>query len=231
MDEVAVKYPGLQHQPGDSNRWGGIRRALRTLMRAQFGRPSGILGTIVGTIMANAPSNQDRIRWTIAQLDLQSHDRVLEIGFGPGYAVKEACKILQNGFFAGVDHSAVMVRQATKRNSIAVRKGIVDLRHGSVSNLPAYSEPFNKIFTINSIHFWTDPIARLAELRELMQPGGMIAVTLQPRSRGSSSDTTDAIGKELVANLGKAGFRQVRLETRPASPAPIACAIGFREMR
>lgn len=228
MKEVAVKYPGLQHQPGNSKSWGRVRQAIRIFMRAQFGRPTGILGTIVGTIMANDRSNQERIRWTIAQLDLQPNDRVLEIGFGPGFAVEEASKVTVDGFIAGVDHSEVMVRQAKKRNAVAVRNGKTDLRLGSVSSLPAYGEPFDKIFTINSIHFWTDPAVRLKELRDLLRPGGLIAVTLQPRSRGSTNETTDAIGKELVMNLEKAGFKKVRLEMKPANPAPIACALGIR---
>lgn len=228
MKEMAAKYPGLEHQPGDGKSWGGVRRALRALMRSQFGQPSGILGTIVGAIMANSPSNQARIRWTIAQLDLQPHDWVLEIGFGPGYAVKEACKFIGQGFFAGIDHSEVMVRQAIKRNADVVSEGKADLRQGSVSNLPAFPQLFDKVFTINSIHFWTDPVVCLAALRELMKPGGVIAVTLQPRSRGSSNKTTDEIGNELLVNLGKAGFRQVRLEIKPAHPAPIACVLGVR---
>ena len=228
MEKVAAKYPGLQHQPGDSKSWGGMRPALRTFMRAQFGRPTGMFGTIVGAIMANAPSNQERIRWTIAQLELRPNDRVLEIGFGPGYAVREASKLLPEGFIAGVDHSEVMVHQAKKRNAVAMQNGKVDLRLGSVSNLPAYGEPFDKIFSINSIHFWTDPAARLKELQGLLRPGGLIAITLQPRSRGSTSDTTDTIGKELVTYLEHAGFKKVRLEFKQAKPAPIACALGIR---
>jgi len=228
MKEGAVKYPGLQHQPGNGKNWGRVRQAIRKFMRTQFGRPTGIWGTIVGTIMANASSNQERIRWTIAQLDLQPNDRVLEIGFGPGFAVKEVCKLLPDGFIAGVDHSEVMVRQAKKRNVVTVRNSKVDLRLGSVSSLPTYNEPFDKVFTINSIHFWTDPKARLKELRELLRPGGLIAVTLQPRSRGSTNETTDAIGRELVMNLEHAGFTKVRLEIKPANPAPIACVLGIR---
>jgi ubiquinone/menaquinone biosynthesis C-methylase UbiE len=228
MKEVAVKYPGLQHQPGNGKSWGRVRQAIRNFLRAQFGRPTGICGTIVGTIMANASSNQVRIRWTIAQLDLKPNDRVLEIGFGPGFAVKEVCKLLPDGFIAGVDHSEVMVRQAKKRNAVTVRNGKVDLRLGSVSELPTYNEPFDKIFTINSIHFWIDPKARLKELRELLRPGGLIVVTLQPRSRGSTNETTDTIGRELVINLEHAGFKNVRLEIKPANPAPIACVLGIR---
>jgi SAM-dependent methyltransferase len=122
-----------------------------------------------------------------------------------------------------------MVRQATKRNAEAIRNGKVDLKLGSASDLPVYSESFDKIFTINSIHFWTDPVSSLKELRERLKPGGLIAITLQPRSRGSSCETTKEIGRELKTNLEIAGFKNVRLEFKHAEPAPVACAIGTRE--
>lgn len=228
MQKSTEKYPGLQFQPGNAKSWGKLREFIRKCLRAQFGRPSGFWGAIVGEVMANARSNQERVQWTIEQLELQPSDRVLEIGFGPGYAIAEACKLLPNGFMAGVDHSEVMVRQATKRNTEAIRNGKVDLTLGSASDLPVYSEPFDKVFTINSIHFWTDPISTLKDLRERLKPGGLIAVTLQPRSRGSSSETTKGIGKELKTNLEEAGFRNVRVEFKHAKPAPVACAIGNR---
>jgi SAM-dependent methyltransferase len=226
--EAALKYPGLQHQPDQGKSPGKLRQVIRRFLRAQFGCPTGLWGNVAGTIMARAPSNQDRIRWTLSLLDLRPDDRVLEIGFGPGFAVQEASKVVTGGIVAGVDHSEVMVHHANKRNAIAIHAGKVDLKLGSASSLPKFSEPFDKIFTINSIHFWTDSITCLKNLRELLKPGGLIAVTIQPRSRGSTNETTEAIGRELVMNLAHAGFSKVRLEIKPAQPAPIACALGIR---
>jgi ubiquinone/menaquinone biosynthesis C-methylase UbiE len=135
-------------------------------------------------------------------------------------------KIVSAGFIAGIDHSEVMVRQASKRNARAIHEGRVVLRLGSVSNLPKFDEPFDKIFTINSIHFWTEPISCLKELRKLLRPGGLIAVTLQPRSRSATNATTEEIGKEIAMNLERAGFSQVRLEIRQTKPVSVACALG-----
>lgn len=87
--------------------------------------------------MALTPSNQKRIRWTISLLDIKPDDRLLEIGFGPGFAIELISKIASEGFIAGVDHSEVMVQQAEKRNARAIRDGKVVLRHGSVSHLPS----------------------------------------------------------------------------------------------
>jgi ubiquinone/menaquinone biosynthesis C-methylase UbiE len=178
--------------------------------------------------MTYTPSNQDRIHWTISLLDIKPDDRLLEVGFGPGFAIKLVSKMVSDGLIVGVDHSEVMVRQASKRNAGAIRDGKVVLQLGSASNLPKFNEPFDKIFTINSIHFWNKPIDCLKELRKLLRPGGLIAITLQPRSRSATDTTTQDIGKELIMNLERAGFSQVRLEIRQTKPVSVACALGIR---
>jgi ubiquinone/menaquinone biosynthesis C-methylase UbiE len=226
--ETGLKYPGLQNQPDSGKNRGLLRKSIQRFLRAQFGRPTGFWGNIVGKIMAFTSSNQDRIRWTISLLDIRSDDRLLEIGFGPGFAIELVKRIVSEGFIAGVDHSEVMLRQAGKRNARAIRDGKVVLRLGSASNLPKFNELFDKIFTINSIHFWNEPIDCLKELRKLLKPGGLIAVTLQPRSRSATDGTTKEIGEELAKNLERAGFSQVRLEIRQTKPVSVACALGIR---
>jgi ubiquinone/menaquinone biosynthesis C-methylase UbiE len=224
--KAVLKHSGSQNQPDHSDsRW---VQSIRRFLRAQFGRPTGFWGDIVGKIMTYTPSNQDRIHWTISLLDIKPDDRLLEVGFGPGFAIELASKIASKGFIAGVDHSEVMVRQASKRNAKAIRDGKVVLQLGAVSNLPRFNESFDKIFTINSIHFWNEPIDCLKELRKLLKPGGIIAVTLQPRSRSATDTTAKEIGKELVKNLERAGFSQVRLQIRETKPVSVACALGVR---
>jgi SAM-dependent methyltransferase len=220
-------YPGLQVQQDRTVRT-PLFQAVRRFLRAQFGRPTGLWGSIAGRIMARSPSNNDRSRWTVSLLDIKRDDRLLEIGFGPGIAIELASKMATEGFVAGVDHSEVMVRQATKRNAAAIRDGKVALYLGSAAKLPSFDQPFDKIFTINSLHFWTDPIDRLKELRDLLKPGGMIAVTIQPRSRSASDATAMLIGQELVANLERAGFFNNRVEIRQAKPVSVACALGIK---
>jgi len=222
------KYPGLKHQPGSSEDQGRIVKSIRRFLRAQFGRPNGVLGSVVGAIMSRTPSNRDRIQWTLSLLDVRPQDRVLEIGFGPGVAIQLASKMAAKGFVAGIDHSEAMVRQASKRNARAIHEGRVALHLGSASSPPAFDEAFDKVFTINSVHFWSNPVECFAALRLLLKPGGLMAVTLQPRSRAATEGTTAIIGEELAANLKRAGFSQCRLEFRKTNSVPVACALAIR---
>ncbi len=117
-------------------------------------RPHGLGGHLAGWVMAHRSSNRRRNRWAVSLLDVQPTDRILEIGFGPGIAIGELSRLAIQGQVHGVDHSAVMVRQARGRNAAAVRSGRVELRAGSVEDLPTLGEPVDKILAVNSMGFW-----------------------------------------------------------------------------
>jgi hypothetical protein len=75
--KTTLKYPGLQHQPHAGARQGWVVHTIRRFLRAQFGQPAGFWGNIAGKIMARAPSNQERIQWTLALLAIKPDDRIL----------------------------------------------------------------------------------------------------------------------------------------------------------
>src|SRR5919198_872052 len=115
--------------------------------------------------MAHRPSNRQRNSWAVSLLDVQPTDRVLEIGFGPGLAIAELSRrVGHTGHLYGIDHSEVMLRQATRRNAEAVRSGRVNLGLPWPEAFPPSGEPFEKILAVNVIGFWAEPVKRLTEL-------------------------------------------------------------------
>lgn len=222
---TTLEYTGLEHQP-DGGRQSRLGRGIRRLLRAQFGCPTGLLGSVAGAIMARTPSNLDRIGWTLSLLDVGPRDRVLEVGFGPGVAIELMSKIVTDGFVAGIDHSPEMLRHATKRNAEAIERGRISLSRASASEPPAFDKPFDKIMTINSIHFWNDPVECLRKLRKLLRPGGLIAVTLQPRTRTATDATTTILGEEIAAKLKLAGFSRCEVKIRKTATVPVACVLA-----
>jgi SAM-dependent methyltransferase len=202
-----------------------LKRRLEARVRAQFGRPSGLAGHVAGWVMGHRSSNRERNAWVVSLLDVQRNDRVLEIGFGPGVAVRELSGIATEGQVCGVDHSEVMVRQATRYNAEAVRSGRVDLRLGSAEHLPAFEAPFDKVLAVNAMAFWERPVERLADLRRLLRRGGRIAIAFQPRGSGASDEAAATKGERIAALLRDAGFDEVRVETLNLEPA-VVCALG-----
>ncbi|MDQ3930617.1 MAG: methyltransferase domain-containing protein [Chloroflexota bacterium] len=148
---------------------------------SQYRRPFGEVGRRIGAEMArdHIPENL----WTIAQLDLQPTDRVLEVGFGPGVGVEEVLKRVRAGFVAGVDFSETMVSEASKRNAEAIRAGRADLRYCVAEDLSFPDASFDKAFGIHSIYFWSDAQAAFRELYRVLKPGGLLVITMLSKDR------------------------------------------------
>ena len=201
------------------------KQTLALAIRSQFMQPRGFVGWLVGWEMALRSSNRQRNVWAVGLLGVEPSDRVLEIGFGPGIAIRELSRRATRGFVCGVDHSAVMVRQATRRNADAIRAGRVALLCSAVEYLQAFAEPFDKVLAVNNLGMWREPDMRLKELHRLLRPGGRIAIVSQPRGSGATAETTLAAGREIAARLTAAGFTRIRSDTLALKP-PVVCVIG-----
>lgn len=200
-------------------------RALDHDVIGQAHHPRGAAGRVTAWEMAHRPSNRQRGRWVVSLLGVQPASRVLEIGFGPGLAVAALVRA-GAGHVYGIDHSAVMLRQASRRNAAPIRAGRVTLMRASVDQIPpALDGPFDAILAVNSLGFWPAPTERLAELRRRLAPGGRIAIASQPRCPGATADTSRSAAREIEDLLRDAGFTQMRTETLRLSP-PVVCVLA-----
>lgn len=187
--------------------------------------PRGLPGHLVGWEMALRPSNRKRNAWAVSLMDVQPSDRVLEIGFGPGIALREIARRATRGQVLGIDRSAVMRAQAARRNAAAISAGRVSLTVASVEGLPAFERPFDRILAVNNMGMWSEPARRLKELAGLLRGGGLIAIVSQPRCPGATAETTAAAASQIVEAFQAAGLVAVRVETLDLKP-PVACVIG-----
>jgi SAM-dependent methyltransferase len=202
--------------------------AVRALDRDVIGQghhPRGAAGSVTGWMFAHRPSNRQRNRWAVSLLGVQPADQVLEIGFGPGLAIAELARA-GAGHVYGVDHSGVMLRQASRRNAAAIRAGRVTLVNAPADQLPpALDGPFDAILAVNSLGFWPAPAERLADLRRRLTPGGRIAIASQPRCHGATAATSSSAAGEIENLLRGAGFTRMSTETLPLSP-PVVCVLA-----
>ena len=204
-----------------------VRRAVIAAIVSQFGHPRGAAGSAAGWVLASRPSNRQRNNWAVSLLEVQPTDRVLEIGFGPGLAIAELSRrVGDKGHVCGIDHSEVMLRQATRRNASAIAAGRVSLSRASVDQLPpSLGGPFDAILTVNSLGFWPAPTQRLEELRRRLSPGGHIAIASQPRCPGATASTSRNAAREIEALLQDAGYTKTRAETLDLDP-PVVCILA-----
>jgi SAM-dependent methyltransferase len=205
--------------------------SLTQRLIGQFEHPRGVLGHLAGRIMAGRRSNRLRNDWTLDLLDLAPAHRVLEIGFGPGYAIGQAARRIPQGRVWGLDHSATMLTQARRRNAALIASGRLVLLQGDASDFGALPRDLDRVFSVNVVQFWSEPVTVLRGIHDILRPGGMAAMTYMPRGPNASPEQADAMADRLSAMLRQAGFGQIRIQRLPLEPMPAICVLSCRPRR
>ncbi|WP_016906781.1 class I SAM-dependent methyltransferase [Streptomyces xiaopingdaonensis] len=175
--------------------------------------------------MSTRPSNAARSHQAVRLLDVQPTDRVVELGCGPGVAVAALAARATQGLVVGVDHSAVMIGQARRRNHAAVRADRVRLLRTPVEQLSLDEGVFDAALAINTVGMWPDPPVRLRHVARLLRPGGRIALIGQPRRPGADAADSESVGRTLADLLSEVGIEHVRTEMLALDP-PAAWVLG-----
>lgn len=136
---------------------------------AQLRKPENEDG--LATAVRMEQNNGGMISETIKALALQSHDTVLELGFGNGAHIKQIMAIGKVQY-TGVDISPTMVTLATDINKAYIDAGTVNFAVTDGLSLPYRDNSFTKIFTVNTLYFWEQPLAYASEIYRVLQPGG-----------------------------------------------------------
>jgi trans-aconitate methyltransferase len=202
-------------------RVGLVARVIR-----QFAKPRGFVGHIVGIILANRASNIRRSRWTVERLGIDPSNRVLEIGCGPGVALKACLERLRHGTAVGVDHSDVMIAQARRRNAKAIRKKRLKLIAGTIDDLAQNEPPFDRIFSINVIQFVPDKVSFIMSCVERLAPNGLLATTFQPRGTKPTREAALAMARTLTELMATTGLTDLQTQILELKPVPAICVLG-----
>jgi ubiquinone/menaquinone biosynthesis C-methylase UbiE len=198
---------------------------------SQFGLPTGLIGRVIGRGMAR--HNEREARWTVDLLAIEPDSRVLEIGFGPGVAIQYAAGRATRGHVSGVDSSEAMLKMARKRNATGLANGSIDLTTGDVRSLPFADDSFDRAFSIHCIYFWREPLACLRQIRRVLRPGGVVAITIRPvhqwHGRKPPADVFHLYrGDEVAKLLSESGFRQPHVEPYPQGDKPGECILAVK---
>ena len=133
---------------------------------------------------------------------LTPQDRTLDIGCGPGAAVRQAASLVTES--VGVDPSPSMVEIARKRSSGFSN---VAFEVGSAEDLPFDDATFTVAWTVSAFHHWADEAAGLAEARRILASGGRLLI--MERGGFGKHALSDEAADELAADLRAAGFAEV----------------------
>src|SRR5260370_34501716 len=143
-------------------------------MARLLGKPEGDAGRAVGERLNRV--NADITAAVYRRLQLRPSDRVLEIGFGNGKLLTALLACADDLTYVGVDISETMVTEAIAFNAELVATGQASFRLAPAEAIPCPDQSFDKVFAVNVIYFWPDPVRALAEMRRVLRSGGLSGI-------------------------------------------------------
>lgn len=181
---------------------------------SQFGNPRGFVGKVCCIIMNII--NKKMYKNTVAIVNIESGQKVLDIGYGNGYLLKCLDKKFSPELY-GIDISEDMLTEATKRNKRANNAGRLHLEIGDCCNLKYEDNMFASVTSINTVYFWSDTVKGLSEIKRVLMPGGsFINMVYTKEWLDALSYTKKGFKKfdpeELIELGRKAGFSDIRVE-------------------
>jgi SAM-dependent methyltransferase len=103
---------------------------------------------------------------------IEAGQRAIDVGCGPGALTSEIAQRLGANAVAAVDPSEQFVEAARKRHPA------VDVQLAPAEQLPFEDDEFDAALAQLVVHFMTDPVAGLAEMRRVTRPGGVVAASV-----------------------------------------------------
>lgn len=154
---------------------------------AHLAHPTGEIGLAVGDYMNRI--NAGPVAAANKLLMLAPNARVLEVGFGNGKLIGDMLALAPGLTYAGVDVSETMVSEAGASNHALIKEGRVELRVATVESLPFADAAFDRALAVNTIYFWPDQLAGLAEIRRVLRDDGLLVVASMTPETSAQSPT------------------------------------------
>jgi ubiquinone/menaquinone biosynthesis C-methylase UbiE len=134
--------------------------------------------------------------WGLSHIAVQERDTVLDVGCGGGRTVSKLAAIATRGKVYGVDHSRESVAVATRTNRRWIDMGRVEIREGSVSQLPFPQSVFDLVTAVETHFWWPDLPAGMQEILRVLKPGGRLIIVAEVY-RGATSTVAKLVEKHL----------------------------------
>ncbi len=202
------------------------------ILSLQARKPSGLIGRFVMTKIFNS-GNADLNTFVKECLALESRDKVLELGFGPGKLINEMANITTEGTVEGIDFSKAMLNQAKRENAGHIASGRVLLHECECSSLPFEDGAFDKICSTNTLYFWKKPEDYFSEMYRVLRPGGKVVIGFRDDEQMSNLDLSEDIfssfsKNDMVNLLLNAGFKVAKVKEKDGVPFVSLCGVATK---
>lgn len=179
----------------------------------QFKKPSGFWGKISSNMMIKG--NRPAYDVLLNDLNIQSGDKILEIGYGPGVGIGLIAEKFGSCSLYGIDFSELMFKRAAKRNKQFIEDNKVKLFYGDFIETDINTKDFDKIFFLNVVYFWDDLHKPFKKVHSLLKDGGVLFFYMASKDdlvkiKFAQTDIFNKYSIEQITDaLKSAGFSKV----------------------
>ncbi|HUH69687.1 MAG TPA: class I SAM-dependent methyltransferase [Mycobacterium sp.] len=170
---------------------------------------AGLSGLVAGLGML--VTGRGYARLAVDRAAVSDADRVVDIGCGPGSAVRAAAR--RGARVVGVDPAPVMLRLAS---AVTGDQSNITWSPGSAEELPLPDGWATVAWSLKTVHHWKDVTVGLAEVGRVLAPSGRFLVMerrVHPKARGlASHGWTEQQAESFATQCRAAGFGGVRVD-------------------
>ena len=138
----------------------------------QCSKPAGLLGRF--TLWRMNASHSKLTDWGLSHISVEKHDTILDVGCGGGRTISKLAAMATQGKVYGVDYSDESVAATKRTNARRIEMGRVEVRHGSVSQLPFPTAMFALVTAVETHLWWPNLPADMREIFRVVKPGGTL---------------------------------------------------------
>lgn len=129
--------------------------------------------------------------WGLKHVSIENDFVILDIGCGGGRTVNTLATLAQEGKVYGIDYSGECVSVSKKENAALIDGDRVEIRQGSVSNLPFPINMFDLVTAIETHYFWPDLPKDMREVLRVLKPGGRLLIIGEAYKGGKFDDRNE----------------------------------------
>jgi ubiquinone/menaquinone biosynthesis C-methylase UbiE len=200
--------------------------APRNVPITQCSKPSGWLGRF--SLWRMNKSHSGVTDWGLGRISIQKHFTILDIGCGGGRTIAKLAAAATQGKVYGVDYSEASVATSIQTNARPISQGHVEIRQGSVSELPFPDGAFDLVTAVETHFWWPDLPNDMREVFRVTKPGGTLIVIAEVY-KGANNAVSKLLEKHADRTgllmlsvdehrqlLEAAGYSDVQVHTEPA---------------
>jgi ubiquinone/menaquinone biosynthesis C-methylase UbiE len=165
--------------------------------------------------------------WGLNQISIPRNAMILDVGCGGGRTISKLAKLAPEARIFGIDYSEDSVGIARKTNAKLIQSGRVEIREGTVSELPFSENTFDIVTAVETHFFWPDLASDLREAKRVLKLAGVFIIVAEVYRGGMR--LAGKLAEKYIHHSGmllltpdehrdflvNAGFSDVRVLTAP----------------